>query len=514
VNLASVLTEHASSTPDRPALTFHGRPMTYAQLDDAVDRAAAVLQTAGVEPGDRVGLMLGNVPEFVHALYGTWRAGAVAVPLNVMLTPTEVRHILEDARAETVVVQMGYLPTLLAVRDELSDLRTVLVIAGPPVPSGTRSFEKGMQSAGRPRQIEREPGDLALLQYTSGTTGRAKGAMLTVGNLQANLDQMDSVEASKVRESDTVLVVLPLFHIYGLNVVLGAGLRAGATAVLVERFEPNETLRVIESQRVTVLPGAPPMYTGWLSTPGASEEAFSSVRLALSGAAPLPAETVQAFRTRFGPTIWDSYGLTEAGPGVTTSALEEEVPAGSIGRPLPGVEVRLVDEDGRDVEEGDPGEIVVRGPNVFSGYWGDEAETKEAFLPDGWLRTGDVAVSDDEGNLFLVDRKKDLIIVSGFNVYPVEVEEVLLQHDAVAEAGVIGIPDDRTGEAVKAFIVLREGAEATPEEVMDFARESLARFKVPKEIEISSSLPRHVTGKVLRRALRGEEVLGGSEPGP
>jgi long-chain acyl-CoA synthetase len=177
------------------------------------------------------------------------------------------------------------------------------------------------------------------------------------------------------------------------------------------------------------------------------------------------------------------------------------------------VEVRLVDEDGRDVEEGDPGEIVVRGPNVFSGYWGDEVETKDAFLPDGWLRTGDVAVADDEGNLSLVDRKKDLIIVSGFNVYPVEVEEVLLQHDAVGEAGVIGIPDDRTGEAVKAFVVLREGAEATPEELLDFARESLARFKLPKEIEIAPSLPRHITGKVLRRALRGEEILGGNEPG-
>jgi long-chain acyl-CoA synthetase len=513
VNLASVLTEHASSTPDRPALTFHGRPVTYAQLDDAVDRAAAVLQSVGVAPGDRVGLMLGNVPEVVSSLYGTWRAGGVAVPLNVMLTPAEVSHTLGDAGAETVVVQMGYLPTVLAAREQLSDLRTVLVIAGPPVPSGTRSFEKEMQSAGTPRRVERKEGDLALLQYTSGTTGRAKGAMLTLGNLHANLDQMDAVEPSRIREDDVVLMVLPLFHIYGLNVVLGTAVRAGATAVLVEGFEPEETLRTIASQRVTVVPGAPPMYTAWLASPDASEEAFSSVRVALSGAAPLPAETAEAFKTRFGLTIWDSYGLTEAGPGVTTSAGEEGGPAGSIGRPLPGVEVRLIDDDGRDVEEGDPGEIVVRGPNVFSGYWGDETETKEAFLPDGWLRTGDVALSDEDGNLFLVDRKKDLIIVSGFNVYPAEVEDVFLEHDAVAEAGVIGIPDDRTGEAVKAFVVFREGAEATPEELLDLARESLARFKLPKEIEIVPSLPRHITGKVLRRALRGEEVLGGPEPG-
>jgi long-chain acyl-CoA synthetase len=513
VNLASVLTEHASRAPDRPALTFHGRPITYAHLDDSVNRVAAVLQSAGVQPDDRVGLMLGNVPEFAYALYGTWRAGAVAVPLNVMLTPAEASHILADAGAQTVVVQMGYLPTVLAARDSVPDVRTVLVIAGPPVPSGTVSFEKEMQRAGRPRPAEREEGDLALLQYTSGTTGRPKGAMLTLRNLQANLDQMDAVEASRIREDDVVLVVLPLFHIYGLNVVLGTALRAGATAALVERFDPEETLRVIETQRVSVLPGAPPMYTAWLSAAEASEEAFSSVRVALSGAAPLPAEVAEAFRTRFGLSIWDSYGLTEAGPGVATSALGEEIPPGSIGRPLPGVEVRLVDEDGRDVEEGDPGEIVVRGPNVFSGYWDEETETKEAFLPEGWLRTGDVAVRDDEGYLYLVDRKKDLIIVSGFNVYPVEVEDVLLQHDAVAEAGVIGIADERTGEAVKAFIVLREGAEVTREEILEFARGSLARFKLPKEIEIVPSLPRHATGKVLRRALRGEEVLRGDDPG-
>ena len=504
MNLASGLFETASSAPDRAALTFHGRPVTYAELDSAVDRATAVLQSAGVEPGDRVALVLGNVPEFVHVLYGTWRAGAVAVPLNVMLTPEEIGHIVRDSGATTVVAQMSFLPNVLAARELVPGVRTVLVIAGPPVPPGTISFEQEMQRAGTPRPADRSEDDLAVLQYTSGTTGRPKGAMLTARNLVANQEQMDAVPASRILEDDMVLAVLPLFHIYGLNVVLGTALRAGATVALLERFDPEETLLAIQHQRVTVLPGAPAMYSACLSLPEANPEAFASVRLALSGAAPLAPDVAEAFHVRFGVPILDSYGLTEAGPGVTTSATGEEIRPGSIGPPLPGVEVRVVDEEGNDVEEDDPGEIVVRGPNVFSGYWRDETATKEAFLEGGWLRTGDVAIRDEDGYLYLVDRKKDLIIVSGFNVYPVEVEDVLLRHEKVAEAGVIGIPDERTGEAVKAFVVLREGEEATPEEILEFARTSLARFKLPREIEVMPSLPRHVTGKVLRRALRGK----------
>jgi long-chain acyl-CoA synthetase len=461
-------------------------------------------------------LLLGNVPEFVYAFYGALRAGAVAVPLNVMLTSEEVGYILADSGARAVVVQMGYLPTVLAVRDRLADLETVFVIAGPPVPRGTLSFEQEMERAdpAAAPEMERAPDDLAVLQYTSGTTARPKGAMLTHGALRANLEQMEAVEEGRIREDDVVLVVIPLFHIYGLNVILGTALRAGATVVLAERFDPRETLGLIEWHEVTVIPGAPPMYGAWLDLPEAEAgaEAFSSARLAVSGAAPLPIELSVAFAERFALSIRDSYGLTEAGPGVTTSATGEESRPGSIGVPLPGVEVRLVDESGREVEEGDPGEIVVRGPNVFAGYWGQEEESKAAFLEGGWLRTGDVAVRDEEGYLYLVDRKKDLIIVSGFNVYPAEVEEVLVRHDAVAEAGVIGIPDDHTGEAVKALVVLQHGAELEEKELIEFAGTYLARFKVPKVIEFVSSLPKHATGKVLRRALRGEELLGGAGP--
>jgi long-chain acyl-CoA synthetase len=437
----------------------------------------------------------------------------VAVPLNVMLTSEEIGHVLEDSGARAVVVEMGYLPAVLAVRDRVPDLRTVLVIAGPPVPPQTVSFEKEIEEARAASIVDRAEDDLAVLQYTSGTTGRPKGAMLTHGALAANIEQMDAVETSRVLGDDVVLAVLPLFHIYGLNVVLGTAVHAGASVVLAERFDPGETLDLIERHRMTIVPGAPPMYSAWLQMSEERASVFDSVRVALSGAAPLPPEVSGAFRERFGVTIWDSYGLTEAGPGVTTSAGDDPRP-GSIGRPLPGIEIRLVDEAGRDVEEEDPGEIVVRGPNVFTGYWGQEAESKEAFLEGGWLRTGDVAVRDDDGYLYLVDRKKDLIIVSGFNVYPAEVEDVLVRHPAVAEAAVVGMPDERTGEAVRALVVLREGAMATADQITEFAGTYLARFKIPKVVEIVPALPKHATGKVLRRAVRGEELLGGGSEEP
>jgi long-chain acyl-CoA synthetase len=513
VNVSAILARSAERVPDKPALLYGGQTTTYGELEDRVRVAASAFEAAGVAGGERVGLMMGNVPEFAVALYGAFRAGAVAVPLNVMLTSEEIGYILSDAGARAIVVEMQHLPTVLQVRDELPDLETVFVVGGPPAPAGTISFEQAMSDASPQAATDRRDADLAVLQYTSGTTGNPKGAMLTHENLVANLDQMDGVERIKIEEHDVVLAVLPLFHIYALNVVLGTALRAGATIALVERFQPRETLDVIRDRGVTILPGAPPMFAAWQAFPEASPDAFASVRAAISGAAPLPAEVLDGFQGRFGITIWEGYGLTEAAPAVTSNAMGSRAVGASIGIPLPGLEVRLVDEHGRDVdEEDDPGEIVVRGPNVFRGYWGREDESREAFLDGEWLRTGDVAVRDEDGYLYIVDRKKDLIIVSGFNVYPKEVEDVLARHPAVAETAVVGVPDQRTGEAVKAFVVLERGASATTEEIADHAARYLARFKVPKEIEVVESLPKHATGKVLRRALRGEEILGGDHP--
>ena len=331
------------------------------------------------------------------------------------------------------------------------------------------------------------------------------GAMLTQGNLLANLEQMSKVPALREAESDVVLLALPLFHIYALNVVLGITIREGATAILVERFDPVSTLELIERRRITVLFGAPPMFAAWLEAAGEQPPDLSSVRIAVSGAAPLPGEVLEAFRERFGITIWEGYGLTETAPAVTTNALGDEAKRDSIGLALPGVEVRLVDDRGEDVAEGDPGEILVRGPNVFRGYWRRPDDTELSFR-DGWLRTGDVAYRDEDGYLFIVDRTKDLVIVSGFNVYPKEVEEAIAGHPKVAEVVVIGVPDDRTGEAVKALIVPGKGESPTEEEILDHCRVTLARFKWPRHIEFVEALPKHVTGKVLRRALREPEA--------
>jgi long-chain acyl-CoA synthetase len=332
--------------------------------------------------------------------------------------------------------------------------------------------------------------------------------MLTHGNLVSNLDQLAAVPGLAARPDDVVLIALPLFHSYALNTALNLAIRGGACCLLVERFDPGETLDLITGRAVTVVVGAPPMFAAWLAAAEAGHGAdLSSVRLATSGAAALPPAVFEAFRSVFGVTIWEGYGLTEAGPAVTASPPGEAVKPGSVGPPLPGVEVRLVDTDGEDVEEeDDPGEILVRGPNVFAGYWGRPEATAEV-LADAWLRTGDVAVRDEDGYLYLVDRKKDLIIVSGFNVYPKEVEDAIGRHPAVAEVAVVGIPDDRTGEAVQAWVVPASGQSVTGEEIEDFLQSLLARFKRPKEIVVVEELPHHVTGKVLRRALRGEELL-------
>jgi long-chain acyl-CoA synthetase len=499
--VSDIITASATVRPDHPALVFHHRATTYRELELLVSRTAAALHDLGMVKGDRVAILLGNIPEFVHVLHGALRLGAVPVPLNVMLTPEELGYVLADADARAVVVGIDLMPAVLAVRDRLGSLQHVLMVGPPPTPPGTRSLDELLDRAAEPPETDVGPDDLALLGYTSGTTDNPRGAMLTHGNLLANLDQLDVVPALRGAQSDVVLLVLPLFHIYGLNAALNVILRAGGTAVLVERFHPLESLRLVERHGVTVLFGVPHMYRSWTRAARDREIDLSSVRLAVSGAAPLPVEVLEGFRERFGLTIWEGYGLTETAPVVTTNVLGDAPRGGSIGMPLPGLEVRLIDEDGTDVVDGDPGEVLVRGPNVFRGYWGRPDETEPVFL-EGWFRTGDVAYRDEDGYLFLVDRTKDLIIVSGFNVFPREVEEAIASHPGVAECAVVGVADERTGEAVKAMVVARPGASLTEHEILEHCRGTLSRFKLPREIEFVDSLPKHVTGKVLRRVFR------------
>jgi long-chain acyl-CoA synthetase len=499
MNVADLLRDSARRFPDKCALWFRGRAISYGDLDDRVDWTASGLRTLGMEAGHRVALLAGNVPEFVSTMYGAMRAGVVACPLGVALTPEEVGHILADAGAKVAVAEMASLPSLLAVRDRLVDLSSVLAIGGPPVPSRTTPLDDVVAAGSSETSPIFQDADLALIAYTSGTTGAPRGAKLSHANLLANLDQMGSVRDLAVTDEDVTLLALPLFHIYGLNVALGLTVRAGATGVLVDRFDARESLELIAQLGITVVFGAPPMFSAWLSLAEAGERA-----------APLSPKTLTAFRERFGIDIWEGYGLTECGPAVTSNAVGGSPKPGSIGPPLPGVEVRLVDEAGMDAEDGDPGEILVRGPNVFRGYWGRHAPTADV-LEGEWLRTGDVAYRDEDGYLFLVDRKRDLITVSGFNVYPNEVEEAIGRHPKVAETAVVGIPDERTGEAVQAWIVPKRKQTVTPGEITDFLHGYLARFKWPKDIRVVDALPHHVTGKVLRRALRDERRPGAAE---
>jgi long-chain acyl-CoA synthetase len=502
-SLAELLPTAATDHGDAVALVAGGRQVSFAELEERSRRAAAALQDLGVVPGDRIALVAGNTPAFVETLFGTMRAGAVAAPLNVLSTPEELGAVLDDAEAKVAVVDHAYLPAVLAVRDRLASLEQVVVTGKARAPRRTVSFERLLGRAGEPGAVSPGPEDLAVLAYTAGTTAHPKGAMLTHGNLVANLEQIAQVPALREEETDVVLGALPLFHTFGLNAVLGVALREGARVVLVEGFDPSATLDLVARERVTILPGAPPMFAAWLRAADDREVDLGSVRLAVSGAAPLPGPLLEAFRERFGITIWEGYGLTETSPAVTTNALGEEARPDSIGRVLPGVEVHLVDEHGEEVEDGDPGEIVIRGPNVFRGYWRRPEETEVAFR-DGWFRTGDVAYRDDDGYLHIVDRRKDLVIVSGFNVFPKEVEEAIARHPAVADCAVIGVPDERTGEAVKAIVVPGPGRTVTEEEIMEHCRELLARFKWPRHVEIVDELPRHETGKVRRRLLRGK----------
>jgi long-chain acyl-CoA synthetase len=411
------------------------------------------------------------------------------VPINALLTATELRRILEDSGASLVLCAEPFEAT---AREAAGD--------SVPVVS-TAAWSDLLAEGTRVQEVDRDDEDLAVLAYTSGTTGAPKGAMLTHGNLLANLRQQMSVPEDHVREEDVLFLALPLFHIFGLNVTVGLIAKTGATGVLIERFEPVPALRTIQDHKVTVVFGAPTMFGAWVSLPGADQYDLSHVRLAVSGAAPLGPEVLRDFRDMFGVDIYEGYGLTETAPTLTSARMAPAVRPGSVGLALPEVELRIVDETGKDVEVGDPGEILVRGPNVFKGYWQREDETAAAFV-DGWFRTGDVGLRDEEGYIYLVDRKRDLIIVSGFNVFPSEVEQALLENPKVAEAAVIGVPHAYTGEAVKAFIVLAPGVDASSAELITEVQERLARFKRPEVVEIVETLPHALTGKILRRVLR------------
>lgn len=492
MNLGEVLLAKASTTPDAPALLAPG-PVSFGALALSSGRLAAHVASR-IEPGDRVVLLAGNEPAFVHVYLATLAAGGVAVPVNGTSPSLELARELE-------VVE----PALVIASPPFADLaRRACGQCANDVPSMVYDADAPGELPADPLvPVARAADDLAVLLFTAGTAGAPKPAMLTHGSLLANIEQMQAHPGLRIAASDVVLDVLPLFHVFGLNVVLGLTLMAGASVSMVDHFHPTETLNRVRTDGVTVIAVVPAILEAWLALDdtAAPADAFSRVRLCVSGAAPLAASLVSRMHERFGVDVHDGYGLTEASPVVTTSAIAVKPRVGSVGPPLPGIELRLVDADGQDVLEGDPGEILVRGANVFSGYWGDPEASARVLSPDGWLHTGDVGVADRDGWLALVERAKDVVIVSGFNVYPGEVEQVLAQHADVADVAVVGEPHPRTGETIVAYVVPKPGTHPDPVELLRHAGRRLARYKLPTRVELVDEVPRSFAGKLLRRKL-------------
>ena len=496
MNLAAVFDRHPD---DAVALISRGKFTTYGQLREQSAGFRGGFGALGLQPGDRVGIICGNNWYFVVSYLAAIGAGLVAVPLNPTSPHIELEHQLATIGASAVIVGPTARPVLEEMDRSMVPSITTWIGCGF-VPDGGHDLNELVVADPAPI-VERDDDDLAVLVFTSGTAGSPKAAMLTHGNLRTNIAQMLSAPGNAQTADDVVFAVLPLFHIFGLNVVLGASLAVGAKVLLVERFDPISAIESIQKHQATIVTGPPTMWAAWGGLPEIPEGAFDSVRVAVSGAARLPDETARTIERRCGLKLHEGYGLTEASP-VVTSSVETSAPVGSIGVPVPGLEVRLVDEAGDDVLIGDAGEVWVRGPNVFAGYWNDEEASARTVNADGWLITGDVATVDDNGFLFLVDRVKDLIIVSGFNVYPAEVEEVLMMHPAIDACAVVGVPHPYSGEAVKAYVVTVKGQSVEEDELVRFCAGRLARYKCPEKVWFVDEVPQGMGGKVLRRALR------------
>ena len=475
---SDLLRRAARSAPDRPALVDGALRLSYGELDRLVSAAARALSARGLGPGDRVALRLPTGRDFVALYLGALRAGLVVVPVNPAYAEPEVEHLLTDSGAG-LHLDAGAAAELLA--------------GAPP---------------GEDPRLDRAGEELAVLLYTSGTSGRTKGAMLSARALLANLEQILAVDPPVIGADDVLFLPLPMTHVFALNAGLGVALRAGATLVVADRFDPGATLEVMAAEGVTAVLGVPGQYTAWLAHPEL-RRGFAAVRFAMSGSATLGRGVVDGFAAA-GVVLHDGYGLTEAAPVVTVNAIgpgREHPKNGSIGRPLPGVEIQLRDSDGSEVDEDDPGRIFVRGPNLFSGYWPDGADGPDE---EGWFGTGDIAFADADGDLHLVGRSTELVIVNGFNVYPAEVEAVLAAQPGVAEVAVVGVRHERSGEAVQAWVVPTPGAELDPEELLAAAARSLARFKLPERIHLVDALPHTVTGKIMKWQL---ERSGGDHAG-
>ncbi|UXY25689.1 long-chain-fatty-acid--CoA ligase [Streptomyces sp. HUAS TT20] len=488
-NLAEFLVRTAERQPERPALRLGTQVITYAELEERSARAAALLRAEGVRPGDRVALMLPNVPEFVVLYYGALRAGAIVVPMNPLLKTRETEYHLNDSGA-ALLFEWHQAPGEGAQGAAAAGVRHIAV-----EPSRFAGLLAGQEPLAEVTETAAD--DVAVLLYTSGTTGRPKGAALTHGSLRHNTE-VNAVHVQRITSDDVVVGCLPLFHIFGQICTMSVAVRSGASLTLIPRFDPQAVLDAIARDRATVFEGVPTMYAALLQHP--SEADVSTLRMCVSGGASLPVEVLHGFERRFGCMVLEGFGMSETSPVVSFNHPDRPRKPGSVGTPILDVEVRLLDEKGQDVGPGEVGELAVRGPNLMKGYWNLPEETATA-IPDGWLRSGDLARRDEDGYLYIVDRKKDMIIRGGYNIYPREIEEILHEHPAVALAAVVGLAHERLGEEVAAAVVLRKGAAATPDELREFVKDRVAAYKYPRSVWLVDTLPTGPSGKILKREI-------------
>jgi long-chain acyl-CoA synthetase len=491
LNLASIVTESAGREPGAVAVRLDGQELSYAELEERSARLAALLRERGVEPGDRVGVMLPNVPEFPISYYGVLRAGGVVVPMNVLLKRREIAFYLEDSGTRLLLAWHGF---AAEARDGAADAGAELIEVEP---AAFAELIAGCEPV--PGLADTAEDDTAVILYTSGTTGKPKGAELTHFNLSRNAD-IASRTTCEIGAGDVVLGSLPLFHSFGQTVAMNASLRVGATLALLPKFDPGEALETMQRDAVTHFYGVPTMYGALLHHPGREEYDTSSLRTCITGGASMPVEVLRGFEEAFGCIVLEGYGLSETSPVASSNHPGMERKPGSIGTPLEDVEMRVVNEDDEPVPQGEIGEIVIRGHNVMKGYWRRPDATEEA-MRGGWFHSGDMARVDEDGYFFIVDRKKDLIIRGGYNVYPREVEEVLYEHPKIREAAVIGVPHDEWGEEIGAAVVLHEGEQLPPEEVSEYVKERIAAYKYPRVVWFMDDLPKGPTGKILKREI-------------
>jgi len=520
IPLHDLLDNAVRDFPDREAIIFRGRKITYRELGEEVASVASGLAQGGLKKGERMAIMLPNCPQYVAAYYAILKIGGIVVNVSPMYVERELEFQLKDAGVETILALRDLYPRLKTVRKKIP-LKTIILTdlhgaGGEKIRKKSRTgvakgvydyaelLEKGKRKP--PPSVKVSPDEVALLQYTGGTTGVSKGAMLTHRNLVADVLQCVSWNRDAVRGQERMFAVLPFFHVYGMTVAMNEAIELGATIIMLPRFNVDDALEAINLYQPTRFPGVPTMYMAIMSHPQVNQYNISSIRVCSSGSAPMPIEAQRRFEELTGAKVSEGYGLTEASPVTHANPFNGKRKIGSIGLPRPDVDAKIVDlETGeRDLPPGEAGELCIRGPQVMKGYWNRPEETRKT-LRDGWLYTGDIGRMDEEGYFYIVDRKKDMIICSGYNVYPREIEEVLYQHPKIQEVCIVGVPDPYRGETVKAFVILKEKEHAAPEEIIEYCQKNMAKYKAPTSIEFRKELPKSHVGKVLRKILREEE---------